>query len=69
VEETNSIIESISTLTYKLRFYYKGGVGIVQAEIYDSDFDFYTYDEDGNTYKIGTGAWQVVKKLTSHTLK
>ncbi len=69
VEETNSLIESISTLTYKLRFYYKGGMGVVQAEIYDSDFDFYMYGEDGLPQYIGSGTWQVVKKLTGHTVK
>ena len=68
VEETNSLIESTGTTSYKLRFYYKGGVGIVQAELSDTDFDFYVLTEDGIDF-LGTGAWQVIKKLESYTVK
>lgn len=68
VEETNSLIESSETTSYKLRFYYKGGLGIVQAEIYDTDFDFYVLTDEGIDY-LGRGTWQVVKKLQSYTVK
>jgi hypothetical protein len=69
VEVNNKLIEAASSLQYKQRYYYKGGVGIVQAEIYDPGQTIAEIMPDGSIVFLGVGTWSVVKKLETYSIK
>jgi hypothetical protein len=70
VEVNNSYIDLFGGTSYKQRNYYKPGVGLLQSEISDSDFDFFTPVDNNTAVKfVGTGLWEVVKKLTRYEIK
>lgn len=69
VEVNNKFIEASSSVQYKQRYYYKGGVGLVQAEIYDPEFMIWGNMPDGSIVYLGVGTWSVVKKLETYSIK
>ncbi|MEA1996470.1 MAG: hypothetical protein U9N45_02485, partial [Gemmatimonadota bacterium] len=69
VELTNTFIESTGSENTKIRYYYKGGVGVVQAEIYETNILIVIELEDGTWEVLGIGTWSTVKKLVSYTVK
>ncbi|HUU26219.1 MAG TPA: hypothetical protein VM123_00270 [archaeon] len=69
VERSNTLIEAAASEQYKQRYYYKGGVGIVQAEIYDPEFDIWASLPDGSIIYLGRGTWAVIKTLESYQVK
>ena len=69
VEITNSFMDIFGGDSYKQRAYYKSGVGLLQSEISDSDFDIFTPVDNNTVVKLGTGLWEVVKKLTRYEIK
>jgi hypothetical protein len=68
VEESSSFIETDQTTRMSIRNYYKGGVGLVQAEIYDPEAYIVAQYPDSIVF-LGVGTWQVVKKLAGYTVK
>ena len=66
VEQTNSLIEGASSENYKQRYYYKGGVGMIRAELSDPGFMIIQRLSDGTLYYLGIGTWTFVQKLTDY---
>ena len=69
VEMYNTFIEYASSEQYKIRYYYKSGVGIIQAELSDPEFLILLKMPNGEIHYLGIGEWAVIKKLTSCTVK
>jgi len=69
VEMYNTFVEYASSDQYKIRFYYKSGVGIIQAEISDPEFPIKLLLPTGEILDLGIGQWTVVKKLTRYEIK
>ncbi len=68
VEQTNSLIGALASEQYRQRFYYKGGVGLIRAEISDPGFIIIAQYPDSSSY-IGIGTWSFVKTLTSYNVR
>ncbi len=68
VRETNSLIEQTGSVQTVYRYYYKGGVGMIQAEYFEPDIDVYGPDSLGIFSYYGTGTWEVKKRLLDHQL-
>ena len=69
VEMYNTFVEYASSQQYKIRFYYKSGVGIIQAELSDPEFLILLKMPNGELLYLGIGEWAVVKKLTNYMVK
>ena len=69
VEMSNTFVEFASSEQYKIRYYYKSGVGIIQAELSDPEFMILLDLGNGQIVYLGIGEWAVVKKLTGHLVK
>ncbi len=70
VEQTNSLIGSnpMNSEQYAQRFYYKGGVGLVRAEISDPEFLIIVQYPD-SSMELGIGTWTFTKSLVSHSIR
>jgi len=69
VEMYNTYVEATSSDQYKIRYYYKSGVGIIQAEISDPEFPIGLMMPDGQILDLRIGLWEVVKKLTDYQVQ
>lgn len=69
VEESNTLIEAATSEQFKIRYYYKGGVGMVQAEISDPEFFIWLQHPDGSIEFLGIGTWTFIKRLVDYTVK
>lgn len=69
VELLNRFIVATASEQYKIRFYYKSGVGLVQAEISDPEFMIWRWPSDGSIEFLGIGTWTFIKKLVDYTVK
>jgi hypothetical protein len=69
VELLNRFIVATASEQYKIRFYYKSGVGLVQAEISDPEFMIWRWRSDGSIEFLGIGTWTFIKKLVDYTVK
>ena len=69
VEETNTLIEAAASEKFIKRYYYKGGVGLIQAEISDPEFIIWLQLPDGSIQLLGLGTWTIIKKLVSYDVK
>ena len=69
VEETNTLIEAAASENFIKRYYYKGGVGLIQAEISDPGFIIWLQLPDGSIQLLGQGTWTIIKKLVSYDVK
>jgi len=69
VEESNTLIEAAASEQFKIRYYYKGGVGMVQAEISDPEFLIWLQHPDGSIEVLGVGTWTFIKRLVDYTVK
>jgi len=69
VEISNTFIEYFTSEQLKIRYYYKTGVGVIQAEIYDPDILIVLDLGDGTLHYLGNGLWSVTKKLTGYMVK
>jgi hypothetical protein len=70
VAQTNSLIgaSSFNSEQYVQRFYYKGGVGLIKAEISDPEFLIIVQFPD-SSLQLGTGTWTFTKSLSSHHIQ
>jgi len=69
VEQTNSFIGATASENYKLRYYFRSGIGLVRAEISDPEFIIILQiPEQDSTAFLGIGTWTFVKKLSGYTL-
>ncbi|HLA39520.1 MAG TPA: hypothetical protein VJ417_05970, partial [Candidatus Glassbacteria bacterium] len=64
VEETNTLIGGASSQKFVLRYYYKGGVGLIRAELSDPEFLIILQLPDGSLEFLGVGTWTFIKKLS-----
>jgi len=69
VEESNTLIEAAASEQFKIRYYYKSGVGMVQAEISDPEFLIWLQHPDGSIEVLGVGTWTFIKRLVDYTVK
>ncbi|MBW7995034.1 MAG: hypothetical protein FVQ81_00395 [Candidatus Glassbacteria bacterium] len=69
IEETNTLVGAAASEFYVQRFYYKGGVGLIRAEISDPEFLIIAQFPDGSIEFIGIGTWTFIKTLTSYSLR
>ena len=69
VEESNTLIEAATSEQFKIRYYYKSGVGMVQAEISDPEFLIWLQHPDGSIEVLGIGTWTFIKRLVDYTVK
>jgi len=69
VELTNTFIEATDSEEFRIRYYYKSGVGIVQAEISDPNIPIFARLPDGGIEYLGIGTWTVIKTLVDYTVK
>jgi len=68
VEESNTLIEAATSEQFKIRYYYKSGVGMVQAEISDPEFLIWLQHPDGSIEVLGVGTWTFIKRLVDYTV-
>ena len=70
VEELNSLTAGALGIgeQFVQRFYYKGGVGLIRAEISDPDFLIIVQNNDGSA-ELGIGTWTFTKTLDSHSIQ
>ncbi|MEA2062493.1 MAG: hypothetical protein U9P14_02240 [Gemmatimonadota bacterium] len=69
VEVSNTFIEYFTSEQLQIRYYYKPGVGIVQAEIYDPSMWVIINMGNGDLLDLGVGLWAVTKKLITYEVK
>lgn len=69
VEESNTLIEAATSEQIKTRYYYKGGVGLVQAELSDPEFLIWRRYSDGHIEVLGLGTWTFIKRLVDYSVK
>lgn len=65
---SNTFIDFYQSDQLKIRYYYKSGIGIIRAEIYDPAILIFLDLGDGN-FIIGEGTWAVLKQLAAYTVK
>jgi hypothetical protein len=70
VTRTNSLIgaSALNSEQFTQRFYYKGGIGLVKAEISDPEFLIIIQFPD-STLELGVGTWTFTKSLSSHSVR
>lgn len=68
VERTNAFIEATVSNKYVQRYYFKSGIGLIQAEISDPEFLILLQMPDGSIEYLGIGTWTFVKRLESYSL-
>jgi hypothetical protein len=69
VEINNTFVDVTASEQYKIRYYYKSGVGIIQAELSDPEFMIFLNVPGVGVLYLGIGEWVMVKKLTSYSVK
>ncbi|MBN2290374.1 MAG: hypothetical protein JXQ83_13650 [Candidatus Glassbacteria bacterium] len=69
VEMYNTFVDYAASEQYKIRYYYKSGVGIIQAELSDPEFFIWLTLPNGEILFLGIGRWTVIKELTGYQVK
>ena len=69
VEMYNTFVDVTSSEQYKIRYYYKSGVGVIQAELSDPEWGIQLFIPDVGVVYLGIGLWEVVKKLTDYQVQ
>ena len=69
VEVYNVFVDYAASEQYKVRYYYKSGVGIIQAELSDPEFMIFLNVPGAGILYLGIGEWVMIKKLTSYSVQ